>query len=68
MHTLIALAAEFEILLPPHVQQMIDLTGAADAKPTWFDRDAGVTKGSKEFAKLVARLLELGGARRIAVA
>jgi hypothetical protein len=47
---------------------MIDLTGAADAKPTWFDRDAGVTKGSKEFAKLVARLLELGGARRIAVA
>jgi hypothetical protein len=64
MYSVIALAAEYEIVLPPHVQEMVDLVGAKNVKPPSDGHNIGVEKGSKEFANLVARMLDLGGARR----
>jgi hypothetical protein len=68
IYNLVALATEYEVPLPPHVQQMMDLVGMNDAKPPSSEHEAGMERGSKVFTNLVARLLELGGARRAAAA
>jgi hypothetical protein len=68
IYNLVALAADYEVPLPPHVQQMVDLVGVKDTKPTPCEHETDVERGSKVFANLVARLLELGGARRTAAA